>query len=411
MFLPVLSTQDLDCTPLAWLSMTVVIFVATHRSMITNTFSMVAQLMMLNGRICLDQVFYRGSHIYVGLVLESEKRERIRHRLACRISIPHLPRVDATLHEVFTDGACSNQAIPRLRLAASSVFWGPHTPPVSGPLLGPDQSAGRAEIFAVIVATAASYGPLTILSDCLNAVNLAMIIIDVPDADVSALDNNDLWSLFQQVMSVRGCRAVRVLKTKGHAKLGDDPSPRQVFEAWGNHIADRLAVEAIDPDIARDLKDEWLAALVPAVQAQLCITNILHQRNSEGLAIPQQQQQQLSLHSAPSHEEVVAKFATFTNCAGMSLVFDVVPLMRCVDVCDRFSQFPAVEVALVHTFLAQLRWSRTAVTNVGCVTWAELFIDFIAPVQHESFIFPLTDSMSQLTRRFSKLVSLFWALL
>ncbi|CAE8720718.1 unnamed protein product, partial [Polarella glacialis] len=62
-------------------------------------------------------------------------------------------------------------------------------------------------------------------------------------------------------------------------------------------------------------------------------------------------------------------------------------------------------VALVHTFLAQLRWFRTAVTNVGCVTWAELFIDFMASVQYDSNIFPLTDSMSQLMRTFSKLVS------
>ncbi|CAE8638854.1 unnamed protein product, partial [Polarella glacialis] len=80
-------------------------------------------------------------------------------------------------------------------------------------------------------------------------------------------------------------------------------------------------------------------------------------------------------------------------------------MIRCVDVCERFSHLPAVEVALVHTFLSHLRWSRTAVANVGCVTWAELFIDFIASVQYDAAIFPLTDSMSQLTRRFSKVAS------
>jgi ribonuclease HI len=186
---------------------------------------------------------------HTGATLEPDIVLDIRTDIAGKAFLPlDLPWVDVRGIDVYVDGACQAQQFAAVRLAAAGVFFGPGAPNFGRKLMGGDQSSGRAEIFGVLLALAASFSDIMLCCDCKPVVLGVLKLIACVALTVSNWDNADLWTLVQVQIKRRfnNNECVRIRKVKGHATvqmcLEGLVSP---IDKAGNDAADKLAVDAI----------------------------------------------------------------------------------------------------------------------------------------------------------------------
>ena len=182
-----------------------------------------------------------------GLVKETEEVVAFRNKLhETTFIIPRRQELDVSEINVYTDGACTHQQWPHLRLSAAGVVWEGFE--LSYPVPGPDQSALRAEIVALLIATRITVGLLHLHTDCRSAMLKLVKLLANPHRNVSAWNNLDLWSAFVKVILARpgGATFIRVTKVKGHAKQEDTcHDPLLDAHRRGNDRADEAARRGI----------------------------------------------------------------------------------------------------------------------------------------------------------------------
>jgi ribonuclease HI len=215
-----------------------------------------------------------------GLASADDRLRKLRKDLkADEIVLPRAGSYDASGKDIYTDGACANQQHPMLRLAGAGVS-GPNLR-ISRPLPGGDQSALRAEIYAILLAIRATIGTLRIFSDCKAAIDLVRRLLSNPRRSIISWNNFDLWRLIQKSLLTRegGSDDIQVFKVKGHATDADaSVSEEAAAHKRGNDSADELAragaAKHLRFDEAKLLKEEWdkkcqRVALCQAMQASI----------------------------------------------------------------------------------------------------------------------------------------------
>ena len=148
--------------------------------------------------------------------------------------------LDGSLQLLFTDGSCSHPEAPHVSLAAWSLILASREMPVgSGLLPGLVHNSGRAEIWALIMATQwlVDYGAEGIVHvdskyACDGACFLQRNLL-VP----SDWCDRDLWLLLlDYIRQHSGTLIYR--KVDAHLKITDDMSEQQAFEIKWNSVAD-----------------------------------------------------------------------------------------------------------------------------------------------------------------------------
>jgi ribonuclease HI len=137
----------------------------------------------------------------------------------------------------WTDGACTEPRDPRVRRAGWGLWLAPgHAWNSSGPLLGQEQTAYRAELRAIVAALEKFAGEVNVASDNESAVNAAKLVMQDPGISTVTWPHNDLWMRLRNAVQHRPGR-IQIRWVKGHRfEEGHHDN-----DAIGNHYADELA--------------------------------------------------------------------------------------------------------------------------------------------------------------------------
>ena len=139
--------------------------------------------------------------------------------------------------EMWTDGASSNPTSPQLRRAGWGL-WVPGHPEACAaePLVGPCQTAQRAELRALVAALERSGGFVRVWTDSMFVVRGAK---HLQAGRVPPMHHQDLW----QRASKAWCRGVSEVRwVKAHLSWPDAQARGIAWQAWaGNQRADELA--------------------------------------------------------------------------------------------------------------------------------------------------------------------------
>ena len=199
---------------------------------------------------------------------------------------------------VFTDGACTDPCSPLIRRAGSGFWAGvindvhPLGAPIclltcSQPLPGFDQSAQRAEIFAVYLALSLISSDFVIATDSQMVFERFSLLL-APGFDRRAVcrwDNADLWGSVEIAFFALPSRRVRVEKVPAHQTSASDRGcPHRRFKRIGNDHADSLARAAAGAP--EDLRSKFVLHLRAVFAVQLALARLVVQRWELNEALP-----------------------------------------------------------------------------------------------------------------------------
>ena len=180
------------------------------------------------------------------IVNEPDYITALRNRLAQTLPPPFTPKM-LTINKIYTDGACSNQSIHEIRTAGCGIWGDLGALSMSFPLPGLDQSAVRAEVYAIKIALEATIGDVKLYCDNKYTVDTLLALkanpFFIPD------DHLDLWAdIGPHLMD----RNVEIYKVKAHLTREQainllENNPDSVEEWEGNTWADKLAVAGNQP--------------------------------------------------------------------------------------------------------------------------------------------------------------------
>ena len=153
---------------------------------------------------------------------------------------------------VFTDGACTNQANPATRSAAAGC-WIEDTNTSHGlPLPGLNQTAVRAEMWAIALALRCTEGNITICTDNKYVSDHLQYVIDGV-IDIKELDNFDLWEIICKECVARSGTITSVIKVKAHVEESECVTGWDFRAKVGNDAADEAATKAAKSRVPQQL--------------------------------------------------------------------------------------------------------------------------------------------------------------
>lgn len=274
---------------------------------------------------------------------------------------------------VWTDGSCREQAVSHLRRAGYGVVYDfhlQHSRTISKPLLGPQQTAQRAEVRAILAAILNEDRPVHIKSDSEYAVKFANNLLHgLPlPYDGSHLD---LWRLFVQHTRLR-VSDIKISWIKSHTSdLDVDAGLLSADDSAGNRAADTAAVNgamshAVPAAIIKTTHD-YCQTMKRVSQMY---TKIALERNRRA------KKEKLPTYAKPTGERTSKKVPNHDYLFHTNSNQRMLPKFKRQPPFARKLRFRFGELAwnAIGWFLGQLQWPKDDETHG--VTWCELALSF-----------------------------------
>ena len=177
---------------------------------------------------------------------------------------------------VYTDGACRDQSLAEIRTAACGIWAQQGNLEGSFSLPGADQSAVRAEIYAVWWALRYTMEYIIIVTDNQYVADTLLHIKHNPF--FAPADHLDLWA---DIAYMLNDRKYDVIKVQAHRKEEDvlqGGCQDEIQHYMGNKKADELAVKAVRP-LTEPSRREYFRQLELNYTAQATIARVIYERN------------------------------------------------------------------------------------------------------------------------------------
>ena len=282
-----------------------------------------------------------------------------------QLVIPEKPPTDHTIVSLYIDGSCTDPSIQLVRLSSSAVtlVQGHYQSCVvkSQIVPGMEQSSSRGEIFAGILSLSVAFN-VVIHTDYQLFHDRVQGFLQGHGVQTH-WTNHDLWTIVWELIKDR-CEHINIVKVKAHENWEILSGDRRM-QAWHNHQVDLAAKKEIAQSPLFTKYQKVVKVLAKQKEIQDNYSSFLidcAMDNFKNKTAKTHYREKFDL------DNLVAKSQGNTRFTDIGLL-DVISPSEI--------RFPVVFLRNIVNWFAMLTWGHSFGEGFDCVTWVELYVDFV----------------------------------